>query len=98
MIRSGKRLKQRPIRTALLGLIVWLENQPADKIYCYEDSGRCLAAQYRAAIGEKYIPPGADLSILRLPKSEWPFTDILEDVAVKKPRTFGAALKRARSL
>lgn len=85
---------------SLAGLITWLETQPPKKTYCYMDSGACLLHQYFTAMGVPVAGVGGH---------HWrdrggnlhPFEDGTADfnsVSVLEPRTFGAALKRARKL
>lgn len=74
---------------SLDAVISWLEQQPSDKIYCYMDLGKCLAAQYNASIGREYIVASAGCGRTL-------FDEELERIAVSEPQTFGAALARAR--
>jgi hypothetical protein len=79
---------------SLEALIAWLEKKPAEKRYCYDDAGRCLAAQYNKSLGREY-----DVQwIGREPTPDSSFDYCLEWIAIEKPRTFGAALERARDL
>ena len=81
---------------SVAGLVAWLETQPADGEYCYEDGGRCLIAKYIIAIG--YRRPnigGYSMSADGLPSRKMPFG--WEDISCIEPHTFGAALQRARS-
>lgn len=78
-------------------LIAWLERQPADKEYCYLDHGHCLIGDYLRSCGFSdiwvggftYRHSGTAGERRRLP-------DAFEDVAADFPRTYGAALERAR--
>lgn len=79
---------------SLEALTSWLEQQPADKTYCYTDQGRCLAAQYHRHISVEYQP---EIVFFTASKSD-PFEYIIEWIGVKHPRTFGAALERARAI
>src|SRR5690349_18723441 len=79
---------------SLEALIIWLEQKPSDKVYCYSDHGRCLAAQYNRSLGRKYHVQ----LIFDDPRPGSDFDYCLEWVAIQEPRTFGAALKRARDL
>lgn len=82
---------------ALDSLIAWLEKQPADGIYCYTDHGRCLLGQYFSAMGyeKPYIysdglfEHGESAIRHRYPGG-------FNTIALESPRTFGAALERAR--
>jgi hypothetical protein len=82
----------KPLTFSPDGLIEWLEKQPAAEVYDYHDCDTCLAAQFNAACGLEYYPPN--------PLLFWKFwTDFrykLEWLATDSPRTFGAALDRAR--
>jgi hypothetical protein len=71
-------------------LIAWLEQQPADSTYDYDDChGGCLLGQFWASIGHAwgrgqiYLDAPGDMGIR---------------VAAPHPRTFGGALQRARAL
>jgi hypothetical protein len=81
----------------LPALIAWLEKQPADEEYCYVDAGRCLAAQYHQSIGLPYTSAPFDASRSSYPPNE-PFGSRLERIGYDSPRTFGAALERARAI
>jgi hypothetical protein len=70
----------------------WAEKQPADKEYDYL-SNHCACGQYAEAIGVQ----GDFLSILGASK-ENSFWDIVDTVACRGTRTFGALAKRLRSL
>lgn len=75
-------------------LIAWLEKQPAYKTYTYSCPQTCLAAQYFQEMGVEYPVP-----ILRgKPSANDSFGYKLEWLAHEKPRTFGAALERAKAL
>lgn len=90
----------KPDAFSLEGLIAWLETQPPETKYDYCDSGACLLHQYFTANGvpvfcvsaTNWYTDGADHYRLHiLPKK-------FNDVSVGRPRTFGAALSRARAL
>lgn len=76
-------------------LVAWLETQPADKAYCFDDIGGCLLFHYLTGRGHRNVIVGGtnvdfdDLREVRLPRS-------FRDVAHDYPRTYGAALSRAR--
>jgi hypothetical protein len=82
---------------ALPTLIAWLEKQPAEKTYCYLKRGSCLLAQYFRSFGFTKVRIGGftidldDQYGIKLPRS-------FEDIPVAEPRTFGAALARARKM
>lgn len=86
---------------SLKGLIAWLETQPPGEQYCYWASGTCL-------IG-RYLRENTDLILSVSPsgmanyseggfEKRWDFESSIEKVSRLTPRTFGAALKRARRL
>jgi hypothetical protein len=77
----------------LRALIAWLEKQPPEKIYCYGDTGRCLAAQYNQSLGRAYLP----ILLLGWRGDCLKFDYDLEEIALTEPHTFGAALERARA-
>jgi hypothetical protein len=76
------------------GLVAWLKTKPPTETYDYLSYETCLAAQFHAACGLEYAPPNPFLFW------KWftTFTYRLERVAMGYPRTFGAALSRARAL
>lgn len=82
---------------SLQSLIAWLETMPAAAEYCYADNGECLLGLYfseggfeRALVGSSTLTHGRDCQHTRhLPRN-------FDAIAVGHPRTFGAALARAR--
>ena len=79
-------------------LIAWLEKQPTEKTYCFMDNGGCLLAQYFTEQGFKEVSMGGT-HIVHGP-NRGDYQDLpphMSSIAVGNPRTFGAALKRARS-
>lgn len=85
-----------PVIFSLANLIAWLETMPAKETYCYLDSGECLLAQYfrasgkSASLGHTTVVFDGVMPVHQIPRS-------FQDVATGRPRTFGAALKRARA-
>lgn len=82
---------------SLESLIAWLEQQPADKTYCFLDTGRCLIATYfqakniaKSVGGVTFLPLGS--------KVRRKIPDCFNEVAEFTPFTYGAALERARAL
>ncbi len=78
----------------LATLVAWLEKQPADEIYRYEDSGECLLGRYFAAcgwtnvgLGHIFVASDQQPNAVQMPKS-------FQRTAATEPHTFGAALKR----
>lgn len=83
-------------------LIAWLEQQPADKEYCYTEPGSCLLAQYlHHVFGFEVLIDRHSFDLFdgdnHVVRSAAPPTD-WADIAIARPRTFGAALERARKL
>ena len=82
---------------SLESLIAWLEKQPVDKVYDFNDcGGGCLLEQYAAAMG---IPDECG----RYGKLDDLFDRGVSPrhrpaIAVQKPWTFGAALARAKAV
>jgi hypothetical protein len=94
---------------SLDSLIAWLETQPRDKAYCYDDTGHCLLAQYfqqvygeEVGVGGTYYtrPDGTDvdlpMSFRDIPVGGWACG--LGRRFKNERRTFGAALERAIEL
>lgn len=82
---------------SLESLVAWLEKMPARKAYDYMGcEGKCLLEQYFASKGFKNVEVGGsycrldDNCIRDLPEA-------FADLAVEKPRIFGAALTRAKA-
>ena len=77
----------------LEALIAWLETKEPEEMYCYTSNGHCLIAQYlehhnipfEGVVGDGYYYDK------NLNRHKTPF----HQIAVTKPRTFGAALQRA---
>jgi len=80
---------------SLESLIAWLEKQPANKTYCYEDTGHCLHAQFFTAQGINWSCLGNVLVRIDGYVRDIPLS--FQHTAQRHPHTFGAALKRARS-
>lgn len=97
--RNWSQTETKPDVFSLEGLIAWLELQPAERGYEYTDcDGGCLIGQYAQAIGH---PSWLEIHKYPLPKPHnWlipaPYT--FGNLACDRPRTFGAALSRARAL
>lgn len=87
-----------PAPFTLESLIAWLETKRPEATYDYGCNGNCLIAQYlkdvarmsEPRIGGHYYRNGINGDEVDLPH-RW------NDVAVQDPRTFGAALTRARA-
>lgn len=80
-------------------LIAWLEKQPPEGEYDYRSNNECLIGQYFKALGIGVAPNGIG------PYDWWDTngkTHLLSaefrDTAIGRPRTFGAALTRARAV
>lgn len=88
--------------TDLQNLIEWLEKKPAEGTYDFIDTRGCLLFQYLKAQGLPIESVGTtcwvDTTIIMhkdLPQS---FVTVSSGVGWDDPRTFGAALDRARAL
>jgi len=90
-------VETKPDVFSLDGLIAWLETRSVDGIYCYTDSGNCLLCQYFTANGFQ----GIALDAFGFSHDGWNtevrYPSIFNEVAIQHPRTFGAALERARA-
>lgn len=84
---------------SLTSLIAWLEKQPTAKAYCYQDNGACLLGQYFTAHGLVDVNVGGlTFNHGRYPnRPSIPLPETFRAVARGNPRTFGAALERARN-
>src|SRR4051812_11143054 len=76
---------------SLDSLIEWLEMQPGGTEYCSMVPDSCLMGQFARAMGTPTTDAGNKSCDLT---EGWPFNSIAFDL----PRTFGAALDRARKL
>jgi hypothetical protein len=77
---------------AMPSFVAWLENQPPEKTYNWLDCrGACLISQYMTANGIEWYDEGLLLYSSHVPEE-------FKTVAVRHPRTFGAALHRARNI
>lgn len=81
----------------LESLIAWLEKRPADNEYCYTETGECLLAQYFSASGYGPVLMGANEFGRKGIAESIPLPVGFNKIALGYPRTFGAALERARS-
>jgi len=79
---------------ALDTLVGWLERQPAKKRYVYESTDECLLAQYFTDQGFYHEGVGSALVISQDKYFELPQS--FNRISFGNPRTFGAALARAR--
>lgn len=95
----------------LASLIAWLETMPSNRRYCFTHNGQCLLSQYFKFSGFKNVHM---FTIgfchgRRVPKS-WTLKEAtsvrrvvllpngFNNIAIACPRTFGAALERARAI
>jgi len=89
---------------SLESLIAWLEKQPADGVYCYADTGHCLISQHfkAAGFGPRIAVGVGSFCTAPLRSERWSrdnnYPSAFDDIAVARPRTFGAALTRARAV
>jgi hypothetical protein len=87
----------KPDVMSMESLVNWLEQQPPEKTYNYYSNRNCLVAQYLKSNGHE--------DVLIFSMGHWQdhndidrlFPIKFDDVAVAQPRTFGAALKRAKA-
>lgn len=92
-----KKTKANPLSVG--GLVAWLERQPAETRYFFSDPENCLIAQYLTTSGYVAVGVGGFTfshgyhNRRRHEKLPSGFTDI----AAAFPRTYGAALERARA-
>ncbi len=85
--------------TSIASLVAWLEKQPADKSYSYGHCGRCLLAQYFTAQGfENVLVGGSEWSHGEGLGHDCLLPEAFRDISGGLPRTFGAALERARAV
>lgn len=90
----------------LAGLIAWLGTRNPTEEYNYVDNTSCMGAQFCAAAGREYDTRAAPLKEMYDNRGSGPislrpgrtFEVVMEQVAVGTPRTFGAALERAREM
>lgn len=81
----------------LTSLIGWLEKQPLNKSYGYFNLRHCVMAEYFRAQGYRWVLMGGgefNHGFLWILRKRLPDTFI--KIAVRWPRTYGAALERAR--
>lgn len=81
---------------SLDSLIAWLEKQPADQPYCYENTGKCLHHQYFVAMGVALFGGVGGTRVKLKNGRSVDFSQGFIDTACDEPHTFGAALDRAR--
>jgi hypothetical protein len=97
-----KRVTPKPDPMNLNTLISWLEMQPPEKPYCYTDGGNCLLTQYFTAMGfKKVVMFSHKMNYFDANLSTRVYITLsrdFHDIPLAEPRTFGAALDRARSL
>jgi len=74
----------------------WLEKQPAHEAYCYSSNEDCPTARYFTALGysEVEVVPG----LVSYVGGETKLPYWFDVIACNGPRTYGAALDRARAL
>lgn len=79
---------------SLESLIAWLETMPAKKEYDYWDcKGACLYGQYTAGHDVPWKDSG---HYDQRGTARGDFSETVYEIAIESPRTFGAALSRAR--
>lgn len=95
----AKPVEAKPAPFTLESLIAWLETKQADEEYCYSRTGECLIAHYlkevcgyaRPNIGSTFYSDLDGPVRMRDLPPKW------DDIALRGPHTFGAALIRARA-
>lgn len=99
--RHSAPLEVRAEPFSLESLVAWLETKDPDETYYYAATGHCLIAQYFTASGIKFYAiwcNGWDSKRDDAMIPQHPLPDHFNAVAAGGVgRTFGAALKRARS-
>lgn len=107
---DGKTFKQAETKSdlskpSLEGLVAWLETQNPSTVYCYADIGDCLYHRYLTAIGMPVSSVGGawwtDLAGRKHPlpgETEFLHESPSALLPQESPRTFGAALTRARAI
>lgn len=73
----------------------WLRTQDPKRVYCYTDVGHCLIAQYLTAAGIAFQSVGGYGEWSDASGATHQSGDDLHQIAIGRPRTFGAALSRA---
>lgn len=86
----------------LASLIAWLETMP-DEGYDYRCNGACLLARYFASAGFENVHMfTTGFLAANHPSPSWdriiPMNPVFDSIATGYPRTFGAALERARTI
>ena len=84
-----------------IALIGWLERQSPKKEYCYTATGKCLLARYFSfAFGKRALLASSKFDLIENSRfvGGGPLPQNWDDIARGYPRTFGAALERARDL
>lgn len=98
--RWDAKVEQKAEPFSLGSLIAWLEKQPKDEVYCWNNVGECLMGQYARHIDPlSHFFPFANSTDLYKYVIDGKIVDFGEfgKIASETPRTFGAALKRARA-
>lgn len=82
----------------LRGLVAWLEGQPRGTMYCWADHTDCLFARYSKVLktGESHSY-GRLYGLLGADEAE-KLGEVELKVAMGEPKTYAAALVRARTL
>jgi hypothetical protein len=99
MFVETKKDGEAPTKTelSLVGFMEWLEQQPADEAYVFEDAARCAAGRYYTSLGltpKQWIAGPHDSIGHDLDVPEYALLQVLDD----EPHTFGAVLERLRAL
>jgi hypothetical protein len=100
-------LHTKPEDLTIESVVKWLEKQPSNRAYDYRNAYGCLAQQYNKSIGREYPvlqlakqlrADGLPLIMGEVEYRLSPFDKKLENIAKQQPRTFGAALERAKQM
>lgn len=90
----------KPDVMSMESLVDWLEKKPSKETYEYCDHRGCLVAQYLTEQGYQnvFAYSMGSFSHGRIDEyNDAKFPKAFDDVAVVEPRTFGAALGRAKA-
>jgi hypothetical protein len=77
-------------------LVDWLETKPANETYSYFEHRSCLVAQYLTDKGYDNVFAYSMGHFDHGGATDARFPMVFDDIAAAEPRTFGAALKRAK--
>lgn len=98
--RCDAKVKTKVDAFSIASIIAWLEKQPAARRYSWTEEstscrGGCLIHQYLKSHG---LDPSAYYQKIACLETNGHYRFFDGDVAMERPFTFGAALKRARAV